>query len=53
MEELFANIVKNDKMSNEIALKCFNLIIEQDVERQKDILGIIEKNNELIVVYNC
>lgn len=40
LEELFANIVKSD---NKIALKCYNLIIEQDISRQKDILYIIEK----------
>ncbi|WP_027399175.1 helix-turn-helix domain-containing protein [Anaerovorax odorimutans] len=43
LEELFANIIQSDKSKNEIALKCYDLIIEQDVEKQKDILEIIVK----------
>lgn len=43
LEELFANIIQSDKSNNEIALKCYNLILEQDINRQKDVLDIIGK----------
>lgn len=43
LEELFANIIPSDHSNNEVALKCYNLILEQDANRQKDILDIIEK----------
>lgn len=43
LEELFANIVKSDAVENDIALKCYDLILEQSAEKQKDILDIIEK----------
>jgi len=43
LEELFANIITGNESNNEIALKCYNLIIEQNIARQKDILDIIVK----------
>lgn len=43
LEELFANIIANDKVNNEMALKCYNLILEQSIDKQKDIWDILMK----------
>lgn len=45
LKELFANIILSDKKNNKIALSCYHLILEQETDRQKDILGSIEKED--------
>lgn len=43
LEELFANLISESNGDNRIALECYDLILSEDINRQKDILDIIRK----------